>query len=152
VGASVRGGVPVIFPQFNERGPLPRHGLVRTRSWTPVQSVVRGEHAIATLRFTDDMATRTHWPHGFTAELTVSVAGRDLDIELCITNTGETSFDFHAALHTYLRCQNVEKAQLEACRAAITKMRCWASKVTSGATSPRSSAPSTASTTRPRAS
>jgi len=113
VGASVRGGVPVIFPQFNERGPLPRHGLVRTRSWTPVQSVVRGEHAIATLRFTDDMATRTHWPHGFTAELTVSVAGRDLDIELCITNTGETSFDFHAALHTYLRCQNVEKAQLE---------------------------------------
>lgn len=113
MGASVRGGVPVIFPQFNERGPLPRHGLVRTRSWTPVQSVVRGEHALTTLRFTDDMATRTHWPHGFTAELTVSVSGRDLDLELAIINTGDTPFDFNAALHTYLRCQNVEKAQLE---------------------------------------
>ncbi|MFD2452843.1 aldose epimerase family protein [Ideonella paludis] len=41
-GSSVRGGMPVIFPQFNTRGPLPRHGLVRTRGWQAVESVVRG--------------------------------------------------------------------------------------------------------------
>ena len=35
-GQAIRGGVPVIFPQFEQRGPdvsLPRHGLARTRTW-----------------------------------------------------------------------------------------------------------------------
>jgi glucose-6-phosphate 1-epimerase len=113
MGASVRGGVPVVFPQFNQRGPLPKHGLLRTRSWEPVQAVVRKQHAIGTLRFRDDIATRTHWPHGFEAELTVSISGRELDIELAVTNTGESTFEFNAALHTYLRCADVLKAQLE---------------------------------------
>ena len=34
-GKAVRGGIPVIFPQFEQRGPdrsLPRHGLSRTRT------------------------------------------------------------------------------------------------------------------------
>ena len=32
-GASIRGGVPVVFPQFSGMGPLPKHGLVRTMTW-----------------------------------------------------------------------------------------------------------------------
>jgi glucose-6-phosphate 1-epimerase len=112
-GTSVRGGVPVIFPQFNARGPLPRHGLVRSRSWVATESVVRGGHAIGVLRFTDDIATRVHWKHGFEAELTVSLAGKEIDIELAVTNTGDTPFEFTAALHTYLRCNELLKAQLE---------------------------------------
>jgi glucose-6-phosphate 1-epimerase len=112
-GASVRGGVPVIFPQFNARGPLPRHGLVRSRSWVAAESVVRAGHAIAVLRFTDDIATRVHWKHGFEAELTVSLAGKEIDIELAVTNTGDTPFEFTAALHTYLRCNELFKLQLE---------------------------------------
>jgi glucose-6-phosphate 1-epimerase len=113
MGASVRGGVPVIFPQFNARGPLPRHGLVRTRSWQATEYVRRGDLAIGVLRITDDLATRVHWKQGFEAELTVSVAGKSLDMELAITNTGDTPFEFTAALHTYLRCNEVLKVQLE---------------------------------------
>ena len=109
----MRGGVPVIFPQFNARGPLPRHGLVRSRSWEATESVVRDGHAIAVLRFTDDIATRVHWKHGFEAELTVSLAGKEIDIELAVTNTGDTPFEFTAALHTYLRCNELLKLQLE---------------------------------------
>ena len=117
--ASVRGGVPVIFPQFNERGCLPRHGLARTRAWQPLQAEVRGGVALGVLRLTDDAATRAHWPQGFEAELTVSVGGDELEIELAVTNTGATSFDFHAALHTYLRTEDVTQAHLDglqACR------------------------------------
>lgn len=113
LGAAVRGGVPVIFPQFNQRGPLPRHGLVRTRDWQVTESVRRDGHAIDVLKFCDDIATRVHWRQHFEAELTVSLAGRNLDIELAISNTGDSPFQFNAALHTYLRCNDALKVQLE---------------------------------------
>src|SRR5438132_247968 len=32
-GASIRGGTPVIFPQFSNQGSLPKHGFARLNSW-----------------------------------------------------------------------------------------------------------------------
>ena len=112
-GQAVRGGVPVIFPQFSSRGPLPRHGLLRTRGWQLADNASHGPHAQAVLRFVADAATRAAWPHEFAAEITVSVIGRQLDVEFAVTNTGDTAFDFTVALHTYLRTKDVLKAQLE---------------------------------------
>lgn len=111
--AAVRGGVPVIFPQFNVQGPLPKHGFVRNRAWQLQETLVRGGHACAVLRLEDDAATQAIWPHRFAVELTVSVSGRRLDMELAVENTGESAFDFQAALHTYLRSADVLKAQVE---------------------------------------
>jgi glucose-6-phosphate 1-epimerase len=110
-GASVRGGMPVIFPQFNERGRLPRHGFVRTRPWTLARSETGADDAMAVLHLADDDSTRALWPHSFALELTMCVRGERLDVELAVTNTGDASFDFMAALHTYLRV-----AEVEACR------------------------------------
>lgn len=115
-GASVRGGVPVIFPQFNERGPLPRHGLVRTRAWQPVLHTVRGGVALAALRFEPTDETAAIWPVPFATELTVSVSGAVLEVELAVEHTGEEGsapFAFTAALHTYLRSADALKLQLE---------------------------------------
>jgi len=111
-GASVRGGMPVIFPQFNERGPLPRHGLVRTRPWRLSRSETGDEDALAVLQLTDDAETRALWPHGFALELTVCVRSDRLDVELAASNTGDSAFDFMAALHTYLRVAEVETTRL----------------------------------------
>ena len=112
-GQAVRGGVPVIFPQFSSRGTLPRHGLLRTRGWQLGDTASHGKHAQAVLRFSADDATRALWPHEFDAEITVSIVGKQLDIEFAVTNTGDTPFDFTVALHTYLRTNDVLKAQLE---------------------------------------
>ena len=112
-GEAVRGGVPVIFPQFAARGPLPRHGLVRTRGWQLVEMPSHGRHAQAVLRFVADEATRRLWPHAFEAEITFSLVGQQLDIEFAVTNAGDAPFEFTAALHTYLRTNDVLKAQLE---------------------------------------
>ena len=112
-GQAIRGGVPVIFPQFSTRGTLPRHGLLRTRGWQLGDTPSHGQHAQAVLRFVADDTTRALWPHEFEAEITVSIVGRQLDIEFAVTNTGDTPFDFTVALHTYLRTNDVLKAQLE---------------------------------------
>ena len=110
---AVRGGVPVVFPQFSEMGPLPRHGFARTRTWTLEEATVRGDHAFAVLTLQDDEQTRAVWPHAWTLELTVSVDRRRLEMELAVINRGDTPFEFQAALHTYLACADVRRAQLE---------------------------------------
>lgn len=112
-GVAVRGGVPVIFPQFNQQGPLPKHGFVRNRAWQLETAEVRGEHAFAVLTLRDDEATRAIWPHAFTLELTVSVDAQRLEMELAVLNTGDSAFEFQAALHTYLGCGDVRRVQLE---------------------------------------
>ncbi len=111
-GKAVRGGVPVIFPQFEQRGPLPRHGFARHRDWQWVEGAERGGVVIGVLRLHDDAATRAIWPHAFEAELSFSLSGQQLDIELAITNTGDATFDFSAALHSYLAVGDLQRSQL----------------------------------------
>lgn len=111
--APVRGGVPVIFPQFNQQGPLPKHGFARDHAWTLQEAIVRGEHAFAVLTLSDNEATRALWPHAFTLELTISIDSHRLDMELAVLNNGEMPFEFQAALHTYLATTDVRRAQLE---------------------------------------
>ena len=111
-GQSVRGGVPVIFPQFNAQGRLPRHGFARDRAWTWVEGAIRSDAAIGVLRLTDDAATRAIWPHGFETELTLSLSGLGLDIELAVTNTGATALAFQAALHSYFLLDDLRRARL----------------------------------------
>ncbi|XHS79173.1 D-hexose-6-phosphate mutarotase [Burkholderiaceae bacterium UC74_6] len=114
-GQAIRGGVPVCFPQFAERGPLPKHGFARTRPWQLVSAERSEFDALAVLRLTDDAATRLVWPHAFEAELSVLVHGRTLQIELAVENKdaeGSEPFDFTAALHTYLAINDIDEASV----------------------------------------
>lgn len=113
LGASVRGGIPIIFPQFANQGPGPRHGVARTRAWELVQHDVSPHDALAVLRLVDDADTRAAWPHAFALELTVRIQGAELDLELAVENTGDTAFDFQAALHSYWQLQSLRHTVLE---------------------------------------
>lgn len=112
-GQAVRGGVPVIFPQFAARGPLQRHGFARTKPWQLISAEQGEDDALAVLRLTDDAATRMFWPHAFEAELSVRVAGRELQIELACENKGDTPFSFTSALHTYLGLDDLDSASVQ---------------------------------------
>ena len=111
--AAIRGGIPVIFPQFALEGPLPRHGFVRTRGWAlEALDHEAGGDAVASFTLADSSATRGLWPHAFKATIVVRVGGERLTVTMGIENTGDTSFDFHGALHTYLRADDVSDVEL----------------------------------------
>ena len=112
-GQAIRGGVPVIFPQFAARGPLQRHGFARTKPWQLVSAEQGEDDALAVLRLGDDAASRMFWPHAFELELSVRVAGRELQIELACENRGEQAFDFTAALHTYLGLDDLGETSVQ---------------------------------------
>jgi len=112
-GQAVRGGVPVCFPQFAECGPLQKHGFARTRPWQLVSAEQGADDALAVLRLTDDAASRMFWPHAFALELSLRVAGRELQIELACENTGDTPFSFTAALHSYLGLDDLDESSVQ---------------------------------------
>lgn len=111
-GTPIRGGIPVIFPQFGTTGGLPRHGFARNLPWTLDDTRAGADFTLATWRLDSDAFTLASWPHAFRAELTVNLGGPQIDVELAIDNTGETPFTFTAALHTYLRVNEIENARL----------------------------------------
>src|SRR4051794_21115769 len=104
-GAAIRGGIPVIFPQFADLGPLPKHGFARTSEWALAERSADS----AVLRLADSPATRAVWDHAFEADLRVE-AGDALTVTLAIRNTGDAAFEFTAALHSYLRVGDVRRA------------------------------------------
>ena len=108
-GQPLRGGVPVIFPQFSDLGPLAKHGFARNLDWHKRDSE-RSHQAVFELR--DGPATRSLWPHPFLLELTVTLSGATLDMELAVTNTGDSVFQFSAALHTYLRVGHIDDVRI----------------------------------------
>jgi len=112
-GQAIRGGVPVIFPQFSARGPLTRHGFARLLAWQPVRHDVEQGQARAVLRLTDDAVTRASWPYGFALELTLRVGANTLTLALSCLNTGKDSLSFSAALHTYLRTDDIDRTSVQ---------------------------------------
>lgn len=110
---SIRGGVPVCFPQFSGLGDLPKHGLLRTVNWQLSDQRVHDDFVWVSLTVSDSDASRVLWPHAFTAELTVGIEAEHLTLELEITNTGAQSFDFTGALHSYLRVSEAEALSIK---------------------------------------
>lgn len=111
--AAIRGGVPVIFPQFAGEGPLPKHGFARNRPWRLIGSGTPASGpATAIFALDDDVATRAIWLHAFHAELTLQLHGPRLAVGLAVTNTGDAPIRFTAALHSYLRVDDIADARI----------------------------------------
>jgi glucose-6-phosphate 1-epimerase len=105
LGKPIRGGIPVVFPQFGN-GALPKHGLARTRQWKIVREQIGASEAVSvTLRLNSDDETERVWPHPFTLELEV-ILTEVLLLSLRVVNTGRATFSFTSALHNYFRVQD----------------------------------------------
>jgi glucose-6-phosphate 1-epimerase len=112
-GVAIRGGVPVIFPQFASLGPLPKHGFARIVDWEIVRAgratSGRGE---ATFNLTSSPRTRAWWAHDFEATIVVTIGGMSITVALSVLNTDAAAFSFTAALHTYLLVDDVREVAI----------------------------------------
>lgn len=112
-GRGIRAGIPVIFPQFADQGPLTRHGWARTSDWTFLGVEVDAGEPAAMFALDDDDASRAQWPHRYALRLRIGLAGDALVVALDVCNRGDAPFDFACALHSYLRVSSRASTRLE---------------------------------------
>jgi glucose-6-phosphate 1-epimerase len=113
-GKAIRGGVPICFPWFRAKADsleAPAHGFVRTKSWR-LESITNIQDAVVvSLQTESDETTRKWWPFEFSLIQRITV-GASLKLELTVTNTGQTPFQFEEALHTYNRIGSIATAHV----------------------------------------
>lgn len=108
----IRGGVPVIFPQFAARGTGMRHGFARVSTW---QLSASGD-GFAQFSLTDADIAPAHaaaWPHAFALALRIEVLADELQFSLEVRNTGGEAFAFSSALHSYLMVDSLANAAID---------------------------------------
>lgn len=110
-GKAIRGGVPIIFPQFGP-GPLPTHGFARMREWKLVASSDNSDSTVSiTLALESSPETLDLWPHNFRAALSITL-GESLSCELTVTNTGTMPLTFQCAFHSYFPVSLIAQARI----------------------------------------
>jgi glucose-6-phosphate 1-epimerase len=113
---AIRGGVPVIFPQFAARGTGMRHGFARVSQWRLTGSGVEdgATYAVFSLEpqvLAPDVAAA--WPYPFALALRVALKDDELAMALEVRNTGTQAFPFAAALHTYHQVDDIAAVRIE---------------------------------------
>ncbi len=107
-GRAHRGGIPVIFPQFNTFGPGPRHGFARLATWDCLETTAT--HLVYRLR--NSTETLALWPYEFEAVLEAKCHARALSTALSIKNLGTRDASFTCALHTYIGVGDLARIRL----------------------------------------
>lgn len=113
--SAIRGGIPLCFPQFNQRGPLPKHGFARHLAWVaqaPGWDTAQ-DAATLCLRLASSLSTQALWMQDFEAQLTLALGDGWMRVHLDVGNTGPTPWEFTTALHTYLAVDAIERTRLE---------------------------------------
>ena len=114
-GTPVRGGVPICFPQFSGRGPLPKHGFARTSVWTVIPDERRDT---VHLQLRDNASTLRVWPKRFLLDLYATLRPEQLEVRLDVHNVDEQAWSFTAALHTYIAVSDARLAKLHGLQGA----------------------------------
>lgn len=107
---AIRGGIPVCWPWCGRIG-TPPHGFARNSAWQLLDHE-ESEHAVAIrLKLTATKETRAIWPHDFSAVLTFTM-GETLRIDLEMTNTGDSPWQWSGALHSYFNIAQAAETRI----------------------------------------
>lgn len=104
-GAPIRGGVPICWPWFTDKGGEPHHGIARILPWRIEDIYSRPRSVQLTLSLTDTAESRALWDHHFHLAMTLVLT--DNLCELTLTMQGE--FSATPALHSYFYTKDVNR-------------------------------------------
>jgi len=115
-GKAIRGGVPICWPQFAEKGPYKKHGFARNSDkWNVVRTATE-PYPTVVLGLKDDESTRDTYPFAFSLMYSISLDSADsLSISITVRNpaaAGSDPLEFTTALHTYFRVDNLAVSRL----------------------------------------
>ena len=105
-GQSFRGGIPILFPQFGNLGPLKKHGFVRDVYWQLVKEAINLESAEIEYEYIIDENHSSNWGNKAILNLKIYSSQNVIRIILQIKNTGESSFCFTGGLHPYFKIRS----------------------------------------------
>ncbi|GKB41946.1 putative glucose-6-phosphate 1-epimerase [Tanacetum coccineum] len=118
---AIRGGIPIIFPQFSNLGPLQSHGFARNRFWTIEIDPTPFTPNVSNSIFVDLILKSTEedlkiWPHRFEYRLRITLGPKGelmLTSRIRNTDTDGKPFTFTFAHHTYFSVSNISEVRVE---------------------------------------
>lgn len=100
---TLRGGIPILFPQFGNSGNLKKHGFVRDCNWKLVYEENNQNDLFVEYEYVIDKGHFLDWKHSAKLNLKASVINNVFNITIQILNTGDSSFEFTGGLHPYFK-------------------------------------------------
>lgn len=115
-GKAIRGGIPLCFPWFGPHATdktKPQHGFARLQYWE-VKTVeeTADEEIMIELILQQSESSLALWPYAFNA-IAQFIIGKNLAVKLTVSNTGNESFEYSDALHTYFNISNIDTIAIE---------------------------------------
>ncbi|KAK6920036.1 Aldose 1-/Glucose-6-phosphate 1-epimerase [Dillenia turbinata] len=111
---AMRGGIPICFPQFGNRGSLEQHGFARNRVWAieenppPLHPNDSKGKSFVDLLLKPSEEDLKCWPHSFEFRLRVSLTSDgDLVLISRVRNINGKPFSFSFAYHSYLLVSDI---------------------------------------------
>lgn len=111
-GLPRRGGVPILFPQFADRGTLPKHGFARNASWQCVNEVQSEILSQSHYRLEITPHLLSDWPHHASLDLWVNLTASEMSMHLQIGNHGQDSFTWTGGFHPYWSVDDLLNTQI----------------------------------------
>jgi glucose-6-phosphate 1-epimerase len=94
-----RGGIPILFPQFANCGPLHKHGWARDLPWCLLSDELGSNQHIVEFELCIGEGAQHRWPHGALLRLQAQAFEQALCMTLQVHNTGATPFEWTGGLH-----------------------------------------------------
>ncbi len=111
-GTALRGGIPVCLPWFGPHPDAnkPQHGFARTSDWA-LRRVAQADDGRCELYFELEHEGDDRFEQNFTGGLRM-VLGKQIELELSLTNDSPKPADFTWALHSYLPVEALDTVRV----------------------------------------